>query len=49
MPGAGGYSSNAGGQDFANILFASGPDLCLVGAEWQPGLTRKMSLQELVA
>ncbi len=49
VPGARGYSSTGGGQDFANVLFASGPDLYLVGAEWQTSLKRKMSLQELVA
>jgi hypothetical protein len=49
VPGARGYSSNSGGQDFANVLFASGPDLYLVGAEWQTSLTRKMSLRVLVA
>jgi len=49
VPGARGYSSTGGGQDFANVLFASGSDLYLVGAEWQTSLKRKMSLQELVA
>jgi hypothetical protein len=49
VPGARGYSSTGGGQDFADVLFASGPDLYLVGAEWQTSLKRKMSLQELVA
>jgi hypothetical protein len=49
VPGARGYSSTGGGQEFADVLFASGPDLYLVGAEWQTSLKRKMSLQELVA
>jgi len=49
VPGARGYSSTGGGQDFADVLFASGPDLYLVGAEWQTSLKRKLSLQELVA
>ena len=49
VPGARGYSSTGGGQDFANVLFASGPDLYLVGAEWQTSLKRKMSLQQLLA
>jgi hypothetical protein len=49
VPGAGGYSSTGSGQEFADVLFASGPDLYLVGAEWQASIKRKMSLQELVA
>lgn len=49
VPGARGYSSTGGGQDFANVLFTSGPDLYLVGAEWPTSLKGKMSVQELVA
>jgi hypothetical protein len=49
VPGARGYSSTGGGQDFANVLFASGPDLYLVGAEWPTSLEGKMSLQDVVA
>lgn len=49
VPGARGYSSTGGGQDFANVLFTSGPDLYLVGAEWPTSLKQKMSLQALVA
>jgi hypothetical protein len=49
VPEARGYSSTRGGQDFADVLFASGPDLFLVGAEWPTSLKRKMSLPELVA
>ena len=49
VPGASGYSSTGRGQDFANVLFISGSDLYLVGAEWQTNLKGKMSVQELVA
>jgi hypothetical protein len=49
VPGARGYSSTRGGQDFANVLFASGRDLYLVGAEWPTSLNGKMSVQQLVA
>ncbi len=49
VPGARGYSSSGGGQDFSNVLFTSGPDVYLVGAEWPTSLKGKMSVQELVA
>jgi hypothetical protein len=49
VPGARGYSSTGGGQDFANVLFASGPDLYLVGAEWPTRFEGKTSVQEVVA
>ena len=48
VPGARGYASTGGGQDFANVLFASGADLYLVGAEWPTSLKGKMSVQQLV-
>jgi len=48
VPGASGYSSSGGGQDFANVLFTSGPDLYLVGAEWPTTFKGKMSVQYLV-
>jgi hypothetical protein len=49
VPGGRGYSSTGAGQDFANVLFASGPDLYLVGAEWPTSLKGKMSVRDLVA
>jgi hypothetical protein len=49
VSGARGYSSTGGGKNFVDVLFASGPDLFLVGAEWQTSLKSKMSLSELEA
>jgi hypothetical protein len=49
VPGARGYDSSANGSEYANIVFAAGPYLYLVGAEWQTGLAAGPSPAGMIA